>query len=312
MVRTAAIVYTNAAVPVHVSGLLARRTEADLSFKIGGLVEAVVVRAGDTVAPGQVLARLRQDEIEAQVTQAKSAVEKTHRDLARTEKLQAGAVATLENLQDARTAAEQADAQLRIAEFNLRYAVITAPAAGRVLRRGAEPNELVPAGRAILTVATEADGWIVRVGLAARDVARVRVGDRAEILANGETELRVGQVTQISDAADPATRTTEVEIALEQPPRAARSGSVAAVTIIPVLVAERPVVPATALIEGERGRASLYLLEAGRTEVRRLDVEIEELIGVQAYLRTALPRGAQLVVAGGEYLRDGAPVTVQN
>ena len=34
-------------------------------------------------------------------------------------------------------------------------------------------------------------------------------------------------------------------------------------------------------------------------------------LGARAYLRTALPRGARLVVAGGEYLRDGAPVTVE-
>ena len=309
-VRTAAVEFSTTAIPVRVSGVLARRTEAELSFKIGGLIESVAVRAGDRVQPGQVLARLRPDEIEAQATQARSAVDKARRDLARVEKLQAGAVATLENLQDARTGLEQAEAQLRIAEFNRQHAEIVAPAAGRILRRNAEPNELVAPGRAVLAFAAEADGWIVRAGLAERDVARVRVGDRAEVLGGGDAAALPGHVIQISDAADPGTRTTEVEIALEQAPLLARSGFVAAVTLLPAAVAERPVVPASTLIEGDEDRASLFLVDEGRQAARRVVVEVETLLGARAYLRTALPRDARLVVAGGEYLRDGAAVTV--
>jgi RND family efflux transporter MFP subunit len=311
-VRTTVVEFSTMAIPVRVSGVLARRTEAELSFKIGGLIESVAVRAGDVVKPRQVLARLRPDEIEAQVTQARSAVDKARRDLARVEKLQSSAVATLENLQDSRTGLEQAEAQLRIVEFNRQHAEIVAPAAGRILRRNAEPNELVAPGRAVLTFAAEADGWIVRAGLAERDVARVRIGDRAEVLGGGDAVALPGRVIQISDAADAGTRTTEVEIALEQAPLLARSGFVAAVTLLPAAVAERPVVPAATLIEGDAGRASLFLIDDGQQAARRVVVEIETLLGARAYLRTALPHGARLVVAGGEYLRDGALVTVAN
>jgi hypothetical protein len=37
-------------------------------------------------------------------------------------------------------------------------------------------------------------------------------------------------------------------------------------------------------------------------------VQIEELRGERAFLRTPLPRTARLVVSGGEYLRDGQTV----
>ena len=95
VVRTVPIEFSTEAAPINVSGVLARRTEAELAFKIGGIVEAVAVRAGDSVAKGQVLARLRFDEIDAQVSAARSAVDKARRDLARTEKLQSGAVGAL-------------------------------------------------------------------------------------------------------------------------------------------------------------------------------------------------------------------------
>jgi RND family efflux transporter MFP subunit len=308
-VALAPVVYSDAPVPVRASGVLSRKTEADLSFKIGGVVEAVLVRAGDAVAEGQVLARLRLDEIEAQVAQARSARDKAQRDLARIEQLTASGASAVEALQDARTALEQATAQARIAEFNRRFAVITAPAAGRVLRRAAEPDELVAAGRPILGFASDADGWIVRAGLAERDVARVRLGDRAALAgACGEGEAWAGRITQIAEAVEPLTRTTQVEIALDAPPCAARSGFVAVVTIHPQPVPARPVVPATALIEGAGGTASVFVVDEGASASRRVAVDVEALLDTRAFLRTALPRAARIVASGAEFLRDGAPV----
>jgi RND family efflux transporter MFP subunit len=308
VVRTAPVEFSVEASPIKVSGVLTRRTEADLAFKIGGIVAEVAVRAGDSVVQDQVLARLRLDEIDAQVAAARSGAEKARRDFARTEKLQSGAVATVENLQDARTAVEQAEAQLRIAEFNRRHAVIVAPAAGRILRRAVEPNELVPPGKVVLGFASEADGWIVRASLAERDVARVRLNDAATLEIGGNGTTVAGSVRHISESVDAATRTTPVEIGLASPPTGARSGFVVGVTVTPPDVAARPVVPAAALIEGAGGAAALFLIEAGETTVKRTVVQIEELRGTRVFLRTPLPAAARLVVSGGEYLRDGQAV----
>ena len=315
LVRFAAIAYSSAAVPVRASGVLSRKTEADLSFKVGGVVEAVLVRAGDCVAKDQVLARLRLDEIEAQLAQAQSALEKAERALARAQKLDAEAAVSAESVQDARTAFEQATAQVRIAEFNRRYAVVTAPAAGRVLRRLAEPNELVTAGRAILAFASDADGWLVRAGLAERDLMRVRLGDAVNVFLAGSGADNVsatGRIAHISEAVEPQTRTTQIEIELGAAPAGARSGFVGVVEIRPQPVAPRPVVPVASLIEGEAGAANLFVVAEGEAAAKRVPVEIEALLGSEAYLRTALPRTARVVVGGAEYLRDGTVVAAAN
>jgi len=300
VVKLAPINRTNAAVPIRATGLLARRDEAGLSFKVDGVVEAVLVRAGDTVKAGQELARLRLDEIEARAAAARSALDKARRDEERIGRLQAKAVSTLENLQDARTAVELAEAQMKIAGFNRRFAVITAPADGRILQRNVEPDEYVAPGRIVLGFASDSSGWLARAGLSSRDVARLSVGDRAEVAG------AVGHLSQISAAADPATRTIAVEIALDSSPADARSGSVAPVVMHPPAGPSRPVVPASALIEATGSTAHLFVVDAGSTRARRLTVEIEALHGDLAYLRTSLPSGTQLVIQGGEYLRDGS------
>ena len=302
VVKLAPITRTTAAVPIRATGLLARRDEAGLSFKVDGVVETVLVRAGDTVKAGQELARLRLDEIEARAAAARSALDKARRDEERIERLQAKAVSTLENLQDARTAVELAEAQMKIAEFNRRFAVITAPAAGHILQRNVEPDEYVAPGRIVLGFASDSSGWLARVGLSSRDVARLSVGDRAEVAG------AVGHLSQISAAADPATRTIAVEIALDSTPDGARSGSVAPVILHPPPGPSRPVVPASALIEATGSTAHLFIVDPGSTHARRLTVEIEALHGDLAYLRTPLPEGPQLVIQGSEYLRDGSPI----
>ncbi|MSU49576.1 MAG: biotin/lipoyl-binding protein, partial [Opitutus sp.] len=182
LVRAIPVVYSDMAVPIRVVGVLSRQAEAELSFKIGGVIEAVTVRAGDKVSRGQLLARLRPEEIDAQVEQARSSFAKAQRDVARLESLTASRVATLENLQDARTTAEVAGAALRIAEFNRKHAVIVAPDDGRILRRRGEPGEVVAPGQPMIGFASDAEGWFLRAGLADRELGLVRVGDRVQVV----------------------------------------------------------------------------------------------------------------------------------
>jgi len=313
LVRAEEVAYSTEAVPVYATGVLRRKTEAGLPFKVGGLVDEVAVRPGDTVKKGQVLARLRLDEINAHVAQARSGLEKTQRDLIRAEKLRADNVATLENLQDAKTAVTQAEASVRIAEFNLEHAVIVAPADGRILRRLAEPGEMAEAGRAVLVFASDEDGWIVRAGIAERDVVRLQLGNGVEVKADGGTASSVGgRVTQISEAADPATRTTEVEFLLDSAPSGGRSGFVVRAVVTPKPVEARPVVAASALVEGVGNKAFLFLVDAKAVTARRVLVEVAGLDDGRVYLTTLLPRGAKVVTSGVEYLQDGAAVTVAN
>ncbi len=308
-VRVASVTRSTSSQPILAAGLLARQTEADFSFPTAGVVGSISVRAGDRVKAGQELARLQLDTAEAQLIQAQAAVDKFRRDVGRVERLQKERAATLETLQDARTQLEQAEANLRIAEFAHRHAVIVAPSDGVVLRRLAEPNELVAAGRPVVSFASEGEGWIVRAEVAARDAARVELNSPVEI-RDGTTVLAKGRLVRIAEAVNPTTRTVPVEAMLEAPPAGARSGLIASLVISPIPVAARAVVPIAALRNGEGNHAALFVLAADGRAVKRLDVEVEEVAGAQAYLRTPLADDAKVVVTGAQFLDDGTAVNV--
>ncbi len=73
-VQTARVELGNIEATIETSGTIAVREEADIVAKIPGRVASVAVDEGDTVRAGQVVIRLEQDDILAQLDQAKAAV----------------------------------------------------------------------------------------------------------------------------------------------------------------------------------------------------------------------------------------------
>ena len=126
-VKTAQVTKEEISLPIHTSGKLYSKTELKLSFKIAGIIEKILVEEGQKINKGQLLAKLDQSEISAQVMRAKSGFQKASRDLERVKRLYADSVATLEQMQDATTGFDIAKSNLKVAEFNLKHSAIYAP-----------------------------------------------------------------------------------------------------------------------------------------------------------------------------------------
>ena len=316
-VEIAAVEQAEGALPIRTSGRLAPKSERVLSFKVGGLVARINADEGDLVRAGQVLARIDPREIDAQVLQAESALDKAQRDLARAERLLADSVATLEQVQDARTGVEVAQAGYDIAAFNQRFATITAPASGRVLRRMAEPNELVLPGLPSLARGTTGYGGAARAGLADRDVVRLTVGDVAKVRFGAYPgEVFQGRVTEIASAADLATGTFEVAVAVPDPGGRLKAGFVADVEIQPSTGSGYAVIPIDALVAGDGTTGAVFTVDAaemdstGSHTVARRTVEITALSSDRLAVRAGLDGAAHVVTTGAAYLADGDRVRV--
>jgi RND family efflux transporter MFP subunit len=237
--------------------------------------------------------------------------EKALRDVARAEELHAAGVATLQLVQDARTAEEVARATLRMASFDARHAEIRAPDDGVILARLAEENEMVNAGVPVLAFKSAAQGWIVRASVADRDVVRLAIGDAAQIETNAYPGAPLaGVVSQIAAAASPATGTFDVEISVTPDGRALFSGMTARVQIAPSSGEPVALVPLAALALGDGDAGVVFALDAERQRARRLDVRVAFLAGDEAALAAGVDGVAEVVTDGVAYLRDGTPVRV--
>jgi RND family efflux transporter MFP subunit len=294
------------ALPIRTTGRLASKAEIQLSFKIDGIIEHIAVDEGARVQSGQTLARLNLAEIEARVLEAQSALDKARRDLARTERLHRDSVATLENLQDARTAVEVAEARVQAATFNRTYAVIAAPASGRVLRRHAEEGELVTPGTPVLTLGASGRGWVVRAGLPERDVVRLALGDSARVTFDAYPERTIpGRIAEIADAADPQTGTFEVEVAVGPEAMPLKSGFIAKLDLVPSHTAAYVEVPIAALVSGDGQDGIVFTLDRATKEARRTPVRIAQLLDSTVVLADGPAPDTPVITTGAVGLRDG-------
>lgn len=310
-VRTAPVAREWVTRAVEATGTLHSKDEIELSFKMPGVIARVLVAQGQQVRRGQPLATLDLREIDAQVMAAQSAVTKAQRDLERAEALYADSVATLAQVQDARTGAEVARSGLQAAAFNRRYATIVAPADGVVLRKLANDGELVNPGTAVLVLGSSERGQVLRVGVADRDAVRLKVGDAATVRFDAfPGDAFAGTVREVAPSADPRTGTYQVEVGVAAEGRALASGLVGRVEIRPAAGTEMALVPIQAILEADGPNATVYTVSADRRRARRLPVTVGFIQGERVAVSGGLDGVAAVVTDGAAYLGDGAAVKV--
>ena len=307
-VKTSPVLVQRLSEPIRTSGFLTSEAEIKLSFKTGGIIDRALARDGERVRKGQVLAGLKLEEIRGMVEQARNGFDKADRDLTRAQNLYRDSVATLEQVQDARTGLNVAKSNLDIAEFNLAHSVITAPADGRILKRLAEAGELIGPGYPVYVFGTEGSEWIVKVGATDRDVVRIAAGDSASVAMDAFPGSRfAASVRRVGGAPDPMSGVFEVELSVRRGAHPFVNGLMADAEIFPARKRVYRVVPFEALVDVSDVRGYVYTVTPGRT-ARKLPVTIGFLTGGVAAVERGLENTDRVVSEGAAYLSDGMPV----
>jgi len=322
---------------VYASGRLAAKEEARLSFKTGGIIRKIYVREGERVRRGQLLAELELDEIRAQqqqaelrkeqaaisVENARLALKLAERDYRNTRGLYQDSVATLEQLEDAEVQLDNARNQLEaakmeakvskqnlnVAEFNFKYSRINAPANGLILRRLAEPNELVGAGTPILLFGSSDKLQVIQVNIPDKDIIHVQLGDSAtvEFDAYPNRAFR-GIVREMAGMADPATGTYALEIEVLPDGANLLSGFIGSVRIRTRRQQQLTRIPVDALFGANQNRGAVFVLQDGRAHKKT--VNIYRMEGESLLIREGLAPGEPVIVTAVGYLQDEQPVSV--
>lgn len=311
-VRVADIGKDTRAGDIPVSGYLSTEDEARLSFKVGGVIERIYVREGEKIRKGQLLATLKATEISAQVQQVELGVDKARRDYERVRNLYRDSVATLEQLQNAKTGLEIAEQGLRAAGFNQRYAKIYATADGFVVRRMKNEGEMTePGAPLLLTRAVDAGSrWILTAGLSDRDWARVSVGDAAEVQFDAYPGKRFpARVHRKALAADPASGQFLTDIRVDISGAQPAAGIFGKGTIHVSTPVEGYAIPYDALLEANGRQGFVFVTNDGKT-VRRVPVTISSITQDMVYLSDGLQGYQQVVIAGSPYLTDGSSIRI--
>lgn len=205
----------------------------------------------------------------------------------------------------------QAQQHLATLDAELSYATIRAPITGIVTDQFQYQGEFAAAGAKLVTIA-DISQVIVKAPFADTVIATLSAGDPATILPTDQSaEQMTGQVTLISRATDPTSRTVEVWVTLGNGNGQLRANGAAQVTIASQTKNDAIVVPASAVtLEATNADEGTVMVVDAASVAHEQKVTVGIRTAEKMEITSGLKGGETVVIEGNYSLPDGTKVEV--
>jgi len=304
---------------VAVTGPIKAVNTALVKARVGGELQGLSVREGDTVRAGQVLgsieptefdARLRQTRQQAQA--AKAQVDVAQRTHANNQALVAqgfisstALAASQSNLAAAQATYDAAIAASEVAAKSLGDTVLRAPISGQIAQRLAQPGERVGIDARIVEI-VDLLQLEVELALPAADAVQVRPGQVASLQVQGSSAPISARVARINPSATAGSRAVLVYLAVA-PGANLRHGLFAQGTL--TVGQQDATVVALSAVRTDQPQPYLQLVQDGKVRHTQVTPGARSEVGGQTLVAiTGVPAGAVVIAGSVGVLRPGTPV----
>jgi RND family efflux transporter MFP subunit len=331
-VELAAVSRADMAERITVVGNLIGAATVEAVPKVSGRLERVLVRLGDRVRQGQTLAQIEDQEIREQVKQAQASFDvagatirqreadlrfaETNLDRSRNlferqlipkqtlDDAEARHQAAVAQLDLARAQYAQSQARLDELKIALANTVITSPVNGFIGRRELDPGAWVTPNSSFISVV---DINVVRLvaNVVEKDLRRISAGLMADVTVDAfPGESFVGRVARVAPVLDPATRTAQIEVEIDNSHFRLKPGMYAKVSFTVERHPNTLVVPANALVDVD-GKRGVFLPSAEGDIARFQPVEVGIMDQERVEVTSGLSEQDRVVTTGAAALREG-------
>ena len=322
-VRVIAASRAPAAIPLTLSGNVEALHSAEIYARTNGYVRSWRADLGSRVKAGELLADIETPDLDRELDQARagrdrarSALALAQRNYDRWQGLADERAVSKVDVDERRTAFEDATGALRAAEANVRrlatlqgFARLVAPFSGVITARSLDVGTLVapgtaPGGRGLYTV-TEVDTVRLLVEVPQAAVPDIGPGLLADVSVR-ELGSRVfqGSVRRTANALNPASRTQRVEVWVPNPEGVLLPGMYAEVRFRLIRKAPPIVVPASTIVVRTEGPQVVVLGKDSLVHFR--PVTLGRDYGGQVEIVSGAAEGDRLVVSPSDDVLDGA------
>lgn len=313
---------------IKASGNLEAINKVEVISQIPGIIESCLVREGDEVKKGDVLAKLDDDEVALNYRQAQTALtqalvnkENLAQTLRRNEELYKDQLISDQQIEQIRAQYALAESQVKsarvaldMAKLNLSRATIRAPMSGKIAMRNCEINQRVTGAEPLFRIA-DLSKLQVKIYVTEDDVHRIEKEKRPvrltfDALRGGQYDrVYEGRVTFISPVVNPESGTVEVKVEVTNSEGVLTEGMFARLVVETALHANALVVPKQALI-GEEGRYEVFVAiqKDGEDKFIAHQVDVKTGISDDTYVEITtgdIDENSLVVVEGQNLLSEG-------
>src|SRR6478672_8100889 len=300
------------------TGVISARIQSNLGFRVGGKIIERLVDTGQSVKLGQPLMKVDRADLDLAIAARDKDVEaarapavQARADEARYRKLLANGWVSAQRYEQAKSALDNAEAQLSAAEANAQvarnegnYSVLLADADGVIVETLGEPGQVVAAGQIVIRLAHTGPREAT-VNLP--EAIRPAIGSEAEASVYGSDGRRyTAHLRQLSDSADAQTRTYEARYVLDGAAAAAPLGATVTIRLASQTSQRQIQVPLGAVLDDGR-KTGVWVLDRATSTVRFRPVKLVRVSG-EAAVVSGLSSGDPIVSLGAHLLQEGARV----
>lgn len=292
---------------LSLSGSIEANEQVDVRSEVSGIVESINFSEGTMVAKGQVLFKVNDVELRAQLAQAKTAQGLASENERRAKLLLQKEAISQEEYDIASADFKSAKAQSQLISAQIGKTTVRAPFAGKIgLRSISEGTYVTPTTMIAKLVNTSR--LKITFSIPEKYASQMKVNGTLSFTTAGSTEKFTAKIYAIEPEIEVATRTLRLRAIAENPDGKLYPGTFANVTLPLDNIKDALLVPTQALIPIQNGK-KLFVSQGGKA--KEIIVKTGARTDKDILITSGLKAGDTVLTTGVMTLKDGMPVSVQ-
>jgi len=288
------------------SGTLRAFDGVDIQPETSGKVVRIAFEEGAMVKEGDLLVKLKDDELRAQLRAARHSLELARLQANRQMRLLQSGSTTQEAFDEARIRQSTLEAELALIDARLDKTEIRAPFSGSIGLRQVSPGAVVNSNTVITTL-QQIDNLKVDFSVPERHLTSLRIGKPVSLQVDGQDTVFSGEIIAINPKIDIATRTLTCRALVRNDQRRLLPGGFAQVSIDLQTVDEAILIPSTAVIP-DLETQTVFLAMEGKAISRKITTGART--NDRVLVTSGLQPGDKVITVGVQSLRPQSPIRV--
>jgi membrane fusion protein (multidrug efflux system) len=292
---------------LSLSGSIEANEQVEIHSEVSGIVEGIYFNEGSYVNKGQVLFKVNDLELKAQLRQAATKEGLAAENERRAKLLLQKEAISQEEFDIARADHASAQAQSQLIRAQIAKTAVKAPFSGKIGLRYISPGTYITPS--ILVAKLVNSGKLkITFSIPEKYATQVKTGSTIEFMVSGSTKTYTARIYAIEPEVAVATRTLQIRAIAENVDGTLLPGTFADVKLPLDIIQDAIVVPSESIVPVKDGK-KVYIANMGKA--KEVMVEATTRTDASILILSGLKAGDTLITSGVMSLKNDAPIKVK-